>query len=275
MAEDLAAVRAHIRGVQQLDAVIGAMRGIAAAHAQQSRALLPGFHAYAEVVAQAIAQAMRLRDDDARRVRGDAGTALRVVFCAEQGFVGGFAEHVLEAAVARGPGDVFLVGSRGLLLAAPHGIVPVWQSAMATQIGGISGLCIRIADALYQQMVARRIDTVEVVFPAWTIGVGVGVTCRSLLPLDARRFGAAPAGMPPLTTLPPYELLASLAEEYVFASLCDAAGHAFVAENEARAAAMVRARSKVQDMLGDLTLEEHRVRQEAITAELVELSAGA
>ncbi len=274
MAEDLASVRARIRGVRQLDAVIGAMRGIAATHAQQSRALLPGFHAYADVVAQAIAQALRLRDDDTHRATGGASAVLRVVFCAEQGFVGGFAEHVLEAAAARGPGDVFLVGSRGLLLAAAHGIASVWQSAMATQIGGISGLCIRIAEALYQQMATRRIGAVEVVFPAWTVGAGVGVTWRSLLPLDARRFGAAPGGMPPLTTLPPQELLASLAEEYVFASLCEAAMHAFVAENEARVAAMVRARSKVQDMLGDLTLAEHRVRQEAITAELVELAAG-
>src|ERR1700744_1263023 len=138
MAEDLASVRARIRGVRQLDAVIGAMRGIAAAHAQQSRALLPGFHAYADVVAHAIAQALRLRDDDTHRAAGGASTVVRVVFCAEQGFVGGFAEHVLEAAAARGPGDVFLVGSRGLLLGAAHGIAPVWQSAMATQIGGIS-----------------------------------------------------------------------------------------------------------------------------------------
>jgi len=272
MAEDLAAVRGRIRGVRQLDAVIGAMRGIAAAHAQQSRALLPGFRAYADVVARAIAQALRLRDDDVRRGVGNAGTA-RIVFCAEQGFVGGFVEHVLEAAAARGPADVFLIGSRALLLAATHGMAPVWQSAMATQVGGIAGLCIRIADALYERMATQRIGTVEVVFPAWTVGAGVDVTCCSLLPLDAGRFGAVPAGMPPLTTLPPEVLLASLAEEYVFASLCEAAMHAFVAENEARAAAMVRARSKVQDMLGELTLAEHRVRQEAITAELVELAA--
>jgi len=273
MAEDLAAVRTRIRGVRQLDAVIGAMRGIAAAHAQQSRALLPGFRAYAEVIAQAIAQALRLRDDDMRRGIGSAATA-RIVFCAEQGFVGGFAEHVLEAAAARGPGETFLVGSRGLLLAAAHGLEPVWQSAMATQVGGIAGLCIRVAGALYERMATRRTGAVEVVFPTWSVGAGADVTCRSLLPLDARRFGVVPAGMPPLTTLPPEVLLASLAEEYVFASLCEAAMHAFVAENEARAAAMLRARSKVQDMLGELTLSEHRVRQEAITAELVELAAG-
>ena len=63
MPDDLAAVRTRIHGVQQLDTVIGAMRGIAATHAQQSRLLLPGFRAYAEVIARAIASALRLRDD--------------------------------------------------------------------------------------------------------------------------------------------------------------------------------------------------------------------
>ena len=48
--------------------------------------------------------------------------------------------------------------------------------------------------------------------------------------------------------------------------------HAFVAENEARAAAMVRARGKVQDMLDRLRLAEHHLRQESITAEVVELA---
>ena len=273
MAEDLAAVRARIRGVQQLDAVIGAMRGIAAAHAQQSRALLPGFHAYAEVIAQAIAQALRLRDDDAPRGTGTAAGAARIVLCAEQGFVGGFAEHVLEAAAARGPADVFLVGSRGLLLAPTHGIAPVWQSAMATEPGGVSGVCMRLAEALYQRIATHGLRVVEVVYPSWWGNAGVRVVCQSLLPLDAARFAVGQGGMPPLTTLPPDELLGSLAEEYVFASLCEAAMYAFVAENEARAAAMVRARGKVQDILEELALEEHRVRQEAITAELVELAA--
>ena len=62
MADDLAAVRTRIHGMQQLDTVIGAMRGIAAAHAQQSRQLLPGFRAYAAVIAGAIASALRLRE---------------------------------------------------------------------------------------------------------------------------------------------------------------------------------------------------------------------
>ncbi len=272
MAEDLAAVRSRIRGVRQLDVVIGAMRGIAAAHAKQSRELLPGARAYSGAVAQATAQALRLQDADVESNprRGDLA---RIVFCAEQGFVGGFVEQVLAVAAGRSPADVFLLGSRGLLLAPTHGIAPVWQRAMATQSAGVSNVCIRVAEALYEWMAARQPCGVEVVFPTFSRGAGVAVTCQSLLPLDRSRFPVLQPSVPPLTTLSPDALLEKLAEEYVFATLCEAAMQAFVAENEVRAAAMVRARTKVQDMLAELTLTEHRVRQEAITAELVELAA--
>ncbi len=147
----------------------------------------------------------------------------------------------------------FLVGSRSVSLASARNVAPAWQSAMATQPDGVAPLCIRIAGALYELILARRIATVEVVFPVWEPGEGLRVQCRSLLPLDARHFQTTVATMPPLTTLPPDLLLASLAEEYVFASLCEAAMHGFVAENEARAATMVRARGKIQDILANCT----------------------
>ena len=273
MADDLATVRTRIHGVQQLDTVVGAMRGIAAAHAQQSRLLLPGFRAYADVIAGAIASAARLRDEAPPAQSADIRCA-RIVFGAEQGFVGGFAERILDDALARGSAELFLIGSRSLSLAAARSVAPAWQSAMATQPDGVAPLCNRIAAALYQLILARGIATVEAVFAVWKPGEGLRVQCQSLLPLDIRHFPTTVATMPPLTTLPPDLLLASLAEEYVLASLCEAAMHAFVAENEARAATMVRARGKIQDILAELRLSEHRVRQELITAELVELVGG-
>ena len=69
MTERLAEITAHIHSVHQLGSVIGAMRAIAAARAQQSRLLLPGIRAYAGVIAQAIAQALRLLPEDHRRHR--------------------------------------------------------------------------------------------------------------------------------------------------------------------------------------------------------------
>jgi F-type H+-transporting ATPase subunit gamma len=270
MADSLETVRQRIHGVQQLDAVIGAMRGIAAAHAQQSRALLPGFRAYAEVIAMAIAQALRLRGADAPSIKEHRLRRGQIVFCAEHGFAGSFSEHVADAA---GPADVvLLIGSRGVAVLEARGIRPVWQTPMATRVSGIAPLCTRIAEVLYRLMPEHQLGAIEAVFPAWQSGLGLRIERRSLLPLDETRFRDSLMGVPPLTTLPPALLLETLAAEYVYAELCQMAMQAFVAENEARVAAMVRARGNVQDMLTALQASERQVRQEAITAELVELA---
>lgn len=58
MSERLADIAARIDNVRQLDAVVTAMRGIAAARAQQSWGLLAGIEAYAATVSGAIGQAL-------------------------------------------------------------------------------------------------------------------------------------------------------------------------------------------------------------------------
>ena len=58
MTERLGDITRRIANVRQLEAVVTAMRGIAASRAQQSRARLPGVRAYTEVIAGAIASAL-------------------------------------------------------------------------------------------------------------------------------------------------------------------------------------------------------------------------
>ena len=79
----------------------------------------------------------------------------------------------------------------------------------------------------------------------------------------------------PLTTLAPQLLLERLAVEYVYAQLCEAAMHAFEAENAARMMSMASAKTNIKSKLTGLSQRERRLRQEEITTEIVELAAGA
>ena len=62
-----------------------------------------------------------------------------------------------------------------------------------------------------------------------------------------------------------------LAEEYVFAELCEALTLSLAAENEARMRAMTAAKSNVTKMLDDLVARSRQLRQEEITNEIIEL----
>ena len=71
--------------------------------------------------------------------------------------------------------------------------------------------------------------------------------------------------------MPPQILLAELAEEYVFAELCEALTLSLAAENEARMRAMTAAKSNVAKMLDELVARSRQLRQEEITNEIIEL----
>lgn len=269
MTERLAETGRRIESVDQLGTVVTVMRGISASRVQQAHGLLAGVRAYASVIAGAIGQALAMVPATPGRGHGRAAS---IVFCAEQGFAGAFSDRVLEA--ADGPNDIFLIGTRGASLARERGIVPVWQTAMVPQANLMPNLAGRIADALYDWVTEKGGHRVETIVPVWSPGKGVVVERRSLLPFDFQRFPVA-RGPGPLTTLPPTDLLGRLAEEYVFAELCEAALTAFAAENEARVATMLSAKTNLEDMLTELLALQRQIRQEEITAEVIELAASA
>lgn len=276
MAERLSDVVTQIQNVRQLEAVVTAMRGIAASRAQKGRLLLAGIEAYTDVISHAIGQALSLLPGDltAVRVSGRSQHGL-ILFCAEQGFAGAFSERVFEAAGAGLESATRLViGTRGETIASEHGIKPDWSAAMTTRVEGIPSFANRLAEVLYGYVARGAITTADILFSRSVSG-SIRVDRHSLLPIDFGRFARPIERQAPLITLAPELLLERLAAEYVYAQLCQAAMHAFVAENDARMIAMVAARNNTKSKLSAMEQRERELRQEEITTEIVELAAGA
>jgi F-type H+-transporting ATPase subunit gamma len=277
MAERLADVVAQIKNVHQLEAVVAAMRGIAASRAQKGRSLLAGIEAYSDVVSRAIGQALSLLPTQITLERPRLHTRLGLIlFCAEQGFAGGFSERVLDAASSDLDGSVkFIVGTRGTIVASERGIEPVWSTPMASHVDAVLGLANRLADALYGYVAAGAVTEVDILFSRSVSGSGIVIDRHSLVPIDFRHFATTAAEQVPLITLSPLVLVERLAAEYVFAQLCQAAMHAYEAENEARMLTMASAKTNIERKVTELTQRERQLRQEEITTEIVELAAGA
>jgi F-type H+-transporting ATPase subunit gamma len=276
MTERLSDVVTQIQNIRQLEAVVTAMRGIAASRAQQGRALLPGIKAYTDIVSTAIGQAVSLR----LAVPGGLGQprAIRrglILFCAEQGFAGAFSERVLNTVLRELAGTtIFLVGGRGAVVASERGIRPSWTASMPTHLDNIPRFANRLADAVYQHVAAGTVTAVDIVFARSSSRDIIDVARQSLLPIDLERLARPRQYGPALTTLAPGILLERLASEYVYAQLCEAAMHTFVSENEARTRAMSSAKKNIELKLTGLWRLEHHIRQEEITTEVTELAAG-
>jgi F-type H+-transporting ATPase subunit gamma len=272
MTTRLADIAAHIDNVRQLNAVVTAMRGIAASRAQQSRALLKAIESYLAIVARGIGESLLLapRDWDRPAPAVAGGRKVLILFCAEGGFCGALSDRVLDA--VRGElktCTVFEIGTRGSTIAEERGIKLDWTAAMANQIGAVPSVAERVAAALYAGIAAGDFLAADVVHAR----PGGGIQRLSLLPVDVGQFRLKEKAQVPLVNLPFEILIEQMAAEYVYALLCSAAMHAFEAENEARMAAMVAAHAHIDDTLKTLVTREHQARQEEITSEIVELSA--
>ena len=277
MTERLADVSARIDGIRQLGAVVNAMKGIAAARARVARTQVEVLDSYAATIAAAMSSALApdviSGRGGASQLAGAGSTGL-LVFCAEQGFAGAFSERVLDSIgndldMAR----LFLIGTRGLSVAAARGITPVWTAAMPSRTPGVPKLADGITKTIYRSLEEGSIENLDVIFTGWKSG-RPQVVRQALFPIDLSEFPTSETA-DPLTQLPADALIASLSADYFHALVCRAALHAFAAENEARMEAMSAAGSQIARELDQFQATLRRVRQEAITAEIIELGTGA
>ncbi len=275
MTQQLADISARINGIRELGAVVNAMKGIAAARAHVARTQVIAVDSYAATIAAAMSQVLdpEMAGPAPTRDSNQSKSGL-LVFCAEQGFAGAFSERVLDsigAEIDRAP--LFLIGTRGLSIATARGLDPYWSAALPSHTPGIPKLADRITRAIYGAVAEGRITRLNVLFTGWKSGRPTLVR-RTLFPIDLSDLPPATDARP-LTQIPQNALIDKLGEDYFNAQVCKAALHAFAAENEARMQSMSSAGSQIARELETFQATLRRVRQEAITAEIIELSTGA
>lgn len=277
MSERLTEIEQRIGSVRALSSVVAAIRSIAAARLRESEEKVEGVRAYARNVGQAISQATSLAPQSGREPvqLAPSGNTLVIALCSEQGFVGSYNSRVLDAAaqLVRSEKDsLLLVGSRGQVAAGERGLPVEWSTTMAGHVEETIDLANRLADVLYRKFILG-VDSVTIVHALPTQTVGQSITRKMLVPFDYSQFPAAASHDPPMVNLPPDILLTQLAEEYVFAELCEAAMLSLAAENQARIQAMIAAHQNLNERLDQITATARRIRQEEITSEVVELAA--
>jgi F-type H+-transporting ATPase subunit gamma len=267
----LADIRRSVLGAGELLEVIGAMRSLAGMRVQEAQRAVPGVRRYAESLASALrASLSMLNSAPSRTARGPH----TLVLCAsEHGFVGGFNERLLETAL-RHPADLlFVIGTRGAVLARERGMKPASILPMPARPDGVPDVINRLADEIYSRVVRHETASVDVMFMRSRPG-STEVTARRLLPFEAGEVAGRHRADPPLHNLEPPVVFDRLAAEYVFARLMRAAIESIASENAARFAAMESAHDHVTRKLAELRRAEHEARQDEITAELLDLITG-
>jgi F-type H+-transporting ATPase subunit gamma len=118
-----------------------------------------------------------------------------------------------------------------------------------------------------------REEREEMVRAAATAGVSVREADSKEAEDEAKKFGTAEVDY--IYDQPPRELLDGLLRQYVTSQIYHALIESSAAEQAARMTAMDAATSNASKMIDSLTLTMNRVRQAAITKEIIEIVSGA
>ena len=113
----------------------------------------------------------------------------------------------------------------------------------------------------------------EAALAAASAGVSVKEADSGEAEEEAKKFGTAEVDY--IYDQPPRELLDGLLRQYVTSQIYHALVESSAAEQAARMTAMDSATNNASEMIDSLTLTMNRVRQAAITKEIIEIVSGA
>jgi F-type H+-transporting ATPase subunit gamma len=279
---ELRELQRRLESIRGLRDVVNAMRSLAAVYVRRAEATLGAIRPYADAVNAALRLVLD-RSDIGRTEPPDDASALVVVFASDQGLAGTFNERIVATAdefrrTASGALTFVAIGLRGRNLLILRGTEPVMSERAPTSLEGIKArvpeLAARIFD-VYQDCGAQQVFFIFNAFES--LGRFQEQVRRIVPPVrdDLADDADRTFTYEPILTAPPAELLGYLIEEYFFIELYRSLLESHASENGARLTSMTAAASNVDERLEDIKQKFQSVRQETITAELMDVVSGA
>ncbi len=280
-------MRRRVRAVKSTQQITKAMKMVAASKLRRAQEKVIATRPYARE-AHRVLESIASRVDQAthplltRRPGADSGATLLIVITADRGLCGSFNTNIIKAAGAflrenaGRPISFGLVGRKGRDMLGRRGI-PVRFEHVNLPKNIVFAEAEAIAAPAVQEFLEGKVDSVYLVYNEFKSVIQQKVVMEQLLPLAPV---SAEASKKADTTDYIYEpsaqrifdlLLVRLVEAQVLRALLES-NAAFYA---AQMTAMDAATRNSADMLEGLTLTMNKIRQAAITREIIEVVSGA
>ena len=276
-------IRRRIRSVKNTQQITRAMKMVATAKLRRAQERMYAARPYAGGLRQVLASVATRVDISAHpllQVREPERNVVVIVVTADRGLCGAFNANVIRAAQnfirdnAFEGVELLTIGRRGSDFFRRR-TNPIRRSVMVAQALSIE-VAREIADSLIKDFIDEKIDGVYVVYNEFKSLIAQHVRVDRLLPI-AREFDADP-NRPAIDYLyepGPEQILSDLLPKHIEFQLYRVLLESAAAEQGARMTAMEAATKNASDMIDYLTLTYNRIRQAAITKEIIEIVSGA
>jgi F-type H+-transporting ATPase subunit gamma len=281
-------MRRRIRAVKSTQQITKAMKMVAASKLRRAQQRVLATRPYA-IQARRVLASIALRVDQTshplliRRPGAEKGATLLLVLTSDRGLCGSFNTNIVKmvgAFLRENPGreiTLALVGRKGRDMLGRRGLPVLFDYVNLPKV-----IQFAEAEAIAAPAVAAflegRVDSVHVIYNEFKSVIQQRVVVEQVLPLAPIVLTEAETAAPKTQYI--YEpspqaifdaLLGRLVEAQILRALLESAA----AEQAARMTAMDAATRNSADMIDGLTLTMNKVRQAAITREIIEVVSGA
>jgi F-type H+-transporting ATPase subunit gamma len=280
--------RRRIRSVKNTQQITRAMKFVAAARLRRAQEAALAARPYAKELARVLRSTMSRISEPQHPLlaRRPEERILAIVLTGERGLAGAFNTNILRKAndFFRAHRDkkiaVVPVGKKGRdsLKKAGLNIIAEYINVLARVDFSTAREIATLVTDLYAR---EKIDSVYMAFSEFKTVMTPNLVVEKLLPVEAIREGEetatenASAQVDYIYEQPAEQLLDRLLPRYVETQISRAMLESSAAEHAARMTAMESATKNAGDVIEALTLHMNKVRQAAITKEIIEIVSGA
>jgi F-type H+-transporting ATPase subunit gamma len=277
-------IRRRIRSVKNTQQITKAMKMVSAAKLRRAQDAMFAARPYARKMMEVLNSLATRARPDAHPLLQEHGDdkVLLIVITSDKGLCGGFNANIIRAAArfleAQPRGErrleLDLVGRKGrdffrrrrYRVRSEHiGLFQVLQFPAAQ----------RIAQSLVKSYVEREVDRIHIVYNEFKTVIAQKVVVEQLLPIRKLEFDPKEAPLDYLYEPSPGAIFDEILPKHVEIQVWRALLESAAAEHGARMAAMDAATNNAGEMIDRLTLYMNKVRQAAITKEIIEVVSGA
>ncbi|MGA2421240.1 MAG: ATP synthase F1 subunit gamma [Candidatus Acidiferrum sp.] len=282
--------RRRIRSVKNTQQITRAMKFVAAARLRRAQESALAARPYAVELARMLRSIMSRIDEPQHPLlaKREEKNVLVIVLSGERGLAGAFNSNILRKAndfIRQQSGKKIValpVGKKGRdsLKKAGFPFAAEYVNVLAKVDFGVARAISTLVTELYTK---EEIDAVYIVFSEFKSVMSANLVVEKLLPVEEIRGGDGKSGeqkkdetpVDYIYEQPPEQLLGKLLPRYIETQVLRSMLESSAAEYAARMVAMDSATKNAGDVIEALTLHMNKVRQAAITKEIIEIVSGA
>jgi F-type H+-transporting ATPase subunit gamma len=277
-------IRRRIRAVKSTQQITKAMKMVAASRLRKSQEAILNARPFAQRLSQVL-NGLATRVDPAAHpllAQPDGGRTLLVVITADKGMAGSFNANIIRAAgqflAERRPSDLslILIGRKGSDFFRRRGMPVLYEAInIFTRLDYQDARI--VAKVAMEAFTGGQVDRVLVAYNEFKSILQQRVVIEPLLPIPRADLdeGDATAHVDYLYEPSPQEIFDALLPRHVEFQVYHALLESVAAENAAKMVAMDNATKNAVEVIDSLTLYLNKLRQAAITREIIEVVSGA